>query len=266
MTLQLRDWSWVVVNFSGGKDSSACLLQVLQEAEQCGFPRDRIILSHQCLGRQEWKGTLQLVKDVAEKYKLPLHVTAYRNKDQKPLSLLEYVRKRGKWPDSSNRYCTSEFKRGPGNRVLTELRRQHPGHILQCFGFRAEESAARCKRSELSYNNRASTAAWGVWDWLPIHKMREEEVWSAVRASGMPVHPAYALGMRRLSCVFCIFAPQAQLVLAGQHNTELLEEYAKVEQEIGHDFQHHKPISRILDVVRGHSRLERDDTDDKWNM
>ena len=51
------------------------------------------------------------------------------------------------------------------------------------------------------------------------------------------VHPSYRLGMPRLSCVFCIFAPKAALVLAAKHNPELMAEYVRVEQKIGHTFR-----------------------------
>ena len=87
-----------------------------------------------------------------------------------PNDLLEQVEDRGMWPSSTTRYCTSDHKRGPIRRVMTKLVREHhavhyrptddgwPGHwgkrrpvrILNCMGFRAQESPARAKRAELA--------------------------------------------------------------------------------------------------------------------
>lgn len=50
-----------------------------------------------------------------------------------------------------------------------------------------------------------------------------------VRASGVPHHRAYDLGMPRLSCSICIYATPDALLLAGQHRPDLLDEYADLE-------------------------------------
>ncbi len=47
------------------------------------------------------------------------------------------------------------------------------------------------------------------------------------------VRQADALGIPRLSCVFCMYAPEAALVLGGRHNPELLNAYIDVETRTG---------------------------------
>lgn len=76
-----------------------------------------------------------------------------------------------------------------------------------------------------------------VWDWLPIHDWKEGDVWSRINESGCDHHVAYDLGMPRLSCCFCIFAPKAALLLAGYHNRELLKQYTAIERETGFTFK-----------------------------
>jgi hypothetical protein len=61
----------------------------------------------------------------------------------------------------------------------------------------------------------------------------------------VPWHRAYDLGMPRLSCCFCIFAPRSALLLAGKHNPELLDEYVRVEKEIGHSFRLELPLAEV---------------------
>ncbi len=260
-----REFRWIVINSSGGKDSQTALAKVVERADIWGIPRDRLVVSHQCLGQMEWKGTREVAAAQAACYGLRFEVSKYRTKAGASPTLLDYVRLRGMWPSNTQRYCTSEFKRGPGGRVLTMLYRESPGAILNVFGFRASESPARAKKVVLVKNTRFSTAKRLVMDWLPIHEWTDEQVWAHVKESGVPYHYAYDLGMPRLSCVFCIFAPRAALLVAGQHNPELLAEYVAVERETGHDFQNGKPIESIQEAI---ARGEKPATGGSgaWNM
>lgn len=262
--LPLSRWRWIVVNSSGGKDSQTALATVVKACDAQGIDRSRIVVSHQCLGRMEWKGTLEIVRAHAAHYGLRLEVTSYRDKHGTQSNLLDYVRKRRKWPSSAQRFCTSEFKRGPGGRVIVKLFREAPGEILNVYGFRADESPARAKKQTFARNARFSSGQREVWDWLPIHLWSLESVWQSIRESGLVHHHAYDLQMPRLSCCFCIFAPRAALIVAGRANPELLDEYCALEKEIGHDFQHGKPISAIRDAItRGEQPAV---SHDAWNM
>ena len=88
--------------------------------------------------------------------------------------------------------------------------------------------------------------------WLPIQHWPEAMVWSVCRASGAPIHPAYTAGFPRASCIFCIYAPEHALRLAGLLHPELLDEYVRVERTIGHDFKHHLPLAKVqADLAAG---------------
>lgn len=97
---------------------------------------------------------------------------------------------------------------------------------------RSEESPARAKRKDVSI--RRDTRNVHVTEWLPIKDWSARKVWEVIEASGAPVHQAYALGMTRLSCVFCVLASKSDLRVAARHNPELLQAYQDVEQETGH--------------------------------
>jgi len=58
-------------------------------------------------------------------------------------------------------------------------------------------------------------------------------------------HPACGLDMKRLSCVFCVFAPRQQLLIAARHNPRLASRYAAVERHIGHQFTAAVSIAEI---------------------
>lgn len=212
----------------------------------------------------EWEGTLDLVQRQAAHYGLRLEVSQYRDKHRQEKSLLDYVRKRRKWPDSQNRFCTSEFKRGPGGRVIVKLFREAPGSVLNVYGFRAAESPARAKKASFVRNSRFSTGKREVWDWLPIHDWGEAAVWQSIHASGVPYHQAYDLGMPRLSCCFCIFAPRDALIVAARANPRLLNEYCELEEEIGHTFQNGRSIGSIRDAVQAGEQPKQ--LHGAWNM
>src|SRR5215813_10529461 len=151
-SVNLKSFRWIVVNSSAGKDSQASLTEVIRQADLQGYPRSQIVVSHQCLGQSEWTGTLELARQQAQFYGLRFETSKYRNIAKQELTLLEHVEKRGMWPDANNRYCTSDFKRGPGYRIARALYREAKGDILYVKGFRAEESPARAKRAPFAIN------------------------------------------------------------------------------------------------------------------
>ena len=246
----------ILVNSSAGKDSQAMLDEVCRLAREAGV-LDRVVVVHSNLGRVEWKGTASLARRQADFYGVP-----YREASRPQGDLLTHVRARKRWPDSARRYCTSDHKRGQVQTVITQLGREvlagerarRPGarrrvRVLNCLGMRAEESPARSKLASFEYDARASSRARRVWRWLPLHGWKVGEVWARIKASGCEHHEAYDLGMPRLSCCFCIFAPKAALMLAGKHNPELLAEYVAVEKEIGHSFTKRLPIIEIQNAL-----------------
>jgi 3'-phosphoadenosine 5'-phosphosulfate sulfotransferase (PAPS reductase)/FAD synthetase len=169
--------------------------------------------------------------------------------------LLSQVEARGMWPDPKRRYCTSDHKRAQIDRLYTalttEAEKTRPVRILSCMGMRAEESPARAKKRQFERSVRASNGRRHVDEYLPLHRWTETEVWARIRGSRQAdlIHPAYGLGMPRLSCCFCIFAPKAALVTAGKHNPELLAEYVRVEEKIGHRFRVDLSMAQVAAAV-----------------
>lgn len=263
MLPDLKAFRWIVINSSGGKDSQTALRQVVLEAHRQGVPKDRLVVSHQCLGSSEWPGTLELARAQAGHYGLRFETSKYRDKGGNELSLLDYVRKRGKWPASKQRFCTSEFKRGPGNRIIVRLCREVRGDVLQIFGFRAEESTSRKKKLGLAPDPRASCGTRRVMIWLPIHKWSAHQVWQDIRNSGVPYHQAYDLGMKRLSCVLCIYSPVSQLMIAGRANPGVLDRYAQVEKDIGHRFRMDLSLAQVQQMIK--DEIEVEDDPNNWS-
>ena len=267
--MRLSDFNAVMVNTSGGKDSQTSMRAIARMAKEEKYPTSRIIAAHAAFP-EEWPGAMQLAERHSAHYGITFQVEGYRNKDGESKTLLDYVRLRQKWPSSAVRYCTSEFKRAPCGRVLTAIHRRFANggrtKILNIFGFRAEESPSRAKRKPLAKNTRYSTKSREVWDWLPIHEWKEQEVWDDIEASGVSHHRAYDLGMPRLSCPFCIFAPRAALMTAGKEFPELLDQYVAVENETGHKFRQNLAIADIRQALRDGEEIDAANLNGNWNM
>ncbi len=186
---------------------------------------------------------------------------------------LGQIERRGMFSDQKNRLCTSNNKRDPANTAITELAAEARGktarrpRILQCFGFRAQESSRRRKMLPFYGDKRATTGRKLVEVWLPIHDWKIEAVWGRIGAAGTRPHPAYALGMSRLSCRFCIFAPRSQLILSARLNPALFEEYLALERKIGHRFQDKLSLADIKAAIEaGETGSDGGPDDGCWNM
>ncbi len=156
------------------------------------------------------------------------------------------------WPSSDARYCTSDHKRVEVQKLHTRLSKEHkgegrtpPAKILNALGIRAQESTSRARME--SFSREKATSAQVVDRWYPIHQWAEERVWETIRESGLPHHKAYDLGMRRLSCVFCVFATKEDLMVAAKHNPDLFKTYLELEERVGSSFQ---PTSSLADVEK----------------
>jgi len=240
----LADYDFVIINTSAGKDSQTALAYVVAQADKEAFPRSRLLLAHADLGPMEWPGTAELAATQAAHYGLELA------RVERSQNLLAHIQARGMWPSSTNRFCTSDHKRDQIAKLFTRLASDlaapgRPCRILNVMGMRAQESPARAKLAPLSRNARVSNGRKLVDNWLPLHSWQLPDVWSSIKASGVPYHKAYDLGMPRLSCVFCIFSPPAALMLAGKQHPDLLAQYVDAEKAMGHTFRHKFSLASV---------------------
>lgn len=258
-TPNVLDYDILLVNISAGKDSQASLDVVVEHARQANV-LDRVVVVHADLGDAEWDGVPQLAAEHAAHYGLRFELIARTAADGHTETILERVAQRGMWPAAKTRWCTSDHKRGPIRTVMTKLvaELRHSGQVtgrpvrlLNIMGLRAQESAARARRAAYAPNTSASNGRRQVDDWYPIHQWSTDDVWKQIAAAGTRPHPAYAQGMSRLSCRFCVLASRADLVCSARLNPELAERYATVERQVGHRFRQDLSIADIIADARG---------------
>lgn len=214
-----------VVNHSAGKDSQAMLVRL----KQAGIPDNQMLIVHADLGDVEWDGNLDHIHATAGN--VPI-ITAVAK-----TSFFEMVERRGMFPSPANRQCTSDLKRGPIEREVRRYLKAHPdfgGLVVNCMGMRAQESASRAKKTVFQFSQRNSKAGREWYDWLPIHDLTESDVFQMIRDAGQEPHWAYAAGMTRLSCCFCIMASAADLRTAARLKPDLYRRYVEAERHHGH--------------------------------
>ncbi len=175
LTPELGSYDYILLNESAGKDSQAMMDLVVELAEAAGA-RDRIVAGHADLGRCEWPGTKELAEEHARHYGLRIELVRRELGD-----LLVQIEQRGKFPDKQNRFCTSNHKTSQVEKLITRLAWEHRERlgwrahsrdpraprvrVLNCLGFRSEESPDRAKQPVFCLQTSTSvrTVDW----WLP---------------------------------------------------------------------------------------------------
>lgn len=252
----LTSYDVIVINSSAGKDSQAMTDYVIEQADRQGVSRDRIVMFHADLGRVEWEGTAELAEEHARHYGIRFIKIARPQGD-----LLTQIEQRGMFPDAARRYCTSDHKRGQGRKVLTSLVTERSGlgrpvRVLNCMGFRREESPARAKKLALRRDESASNGKRHVDEWLPILEWTTGQVWARIRRAGTRHHWAYDAGMPRLSCSFCVLASKSALIRAAQLRPALAAEYTAVERRIGHRFRQDLSMAEVVAQAQSADAVE----------
>ena len=234
-----------VVNFSGGKDSMRMLGRVRElypnhpifvVMADTGFEHVRPISA------EDWS------REQVARFALPLSVVRNPNK-----TYLQMVERRGMFPSSTTRQCTSDLKRGPIEKFVRALSQKV---IVNCTGIRSEESSQRSKQIPWKANKSLSVAGRTVWDWMPLFDETLEEVLSWHWQSGTPLHPIYVPEfhrdgttggyLKRFSCRLCIFATTADLVAIEQSDPEAFELVSSLEQRIGFTMRHRRFLVQIV--------------------
>lgn len=222
-----------VLNDSGGKDSQAMRIVV-----RALVPASQLVVMHASLGDVEWPGALEHAACGAARDGIDF-VVASAVKTFFEMVEHRYAVRPGPnsscWPSASNRQCTSDLKRGPIEREVRRILRERGlSSVVTCMGIRAEESPKRSKMSPLIRSDRNSVAGREWWQWLPIFTLTKSDVLRVVDDAGEQLHPAYALGNDRLSCMFCIMGSRKDLRNAAEQNPDLYRRYVEVERRTGY--------------------------------
>jgi len=212
----------VIINFSGGKDSTEAILKALKR-----YPKEELILCYQDTGA-DYLETTSHVKKIAKMVDLPLTILR-SDEDFWDLSL-----RRGYFPTPRRRQCTAYLKRDLFNSWIRHNREKLGDEIVVVSGIRADESLNRSKMAVYGeHPTRLRDGSFKASLWLPCFEMSEREVKEHIKAEGLPLHPCYEFSSR-CSCWCCIFQPASVVRTYAEMNPQLYEKACLVEDEIKH--------------------------------
>jgi len=271
----------VIVSFSGGKDSTCLILQLLE----MGIDKSQIEIWHQSVdgfGEHhtqffDWPTTDQYVQKFCDHFGLTLtrqwrafgfKGELYRENAltndvyyQEPDSgKIKHLPTKGgklstrrkfpaKSPSLSTRWCSAYLKIDVARRVLTD--RFKKGLYLFITGERGEESPQRAKYNVWE-EHQSSNRERKIFQFRPLLHWVEKQVWELIEKFKIRVHAAYYLGLSRLSCMSCIFFSPIHWAILNEVNPSQIDLIEFVEKEFGFTLDNKKSIREMIGVVTSH--------------
>ena len=275
---QLNGYDKIIIAFSGGKDSTACFLDILET----GIEKEKIELWHHDIdGREtekfmDWACTRDYCKKFAEAFGVEIFYSwkeggfsrEMLRQNQKtaptvfetPNGIKKIGGTRGKEntrmkfpqvsPDLSVRWCSAYLKIDVCSAAIRNQERFDDKKTLLVSGERAEESAGRAGYSvfepDRADNREGKRTRRHVDRYRPVHKWTEAEVWEIIKKYKVKVHPAYYIGWGRVSCASCIFGSKNQWASLHKIDKSHVEKIIHYEKLFGVTINRNKSISEMI--------------------
>jgi phosphoadenosine phosphosulfate reductase len=201
----------IAVSYSGGKDSLATLMLVLDAGV-----KPKLLFVDTGL---EFAETIENVDQVAHDFSLELIVESAGD------SFWKNIGQFGP-PAKDFRWCCKTCKLGPATRLI---QKNFPKGVLSFIGQRAYESEQRARKGNVWRNpwTPNQLAASPIQKWTALH------VWLYLMSKGARANPLYERGLERIGCFMCPATDLAELRrvrdMTPQYDRwqEVLDSYAK---------------------------------------
>ena len=271
----LTSYDHVIVAMSGGKDSVACALHLME----MGIRPE--LWHHDVDGHADpffdWPVTPAYCDAFAAAFDLPIfhswRIGGLKRellKENDRLAGVEYetpdglrsggglrgtLSTRRRWPalgaDLRTRWCSSVAKIDVAAIALAGQERFRGKRTLFVTGERAQESRSRANYATFeNHRNHAPgpQARRVVHHWRPIHAWDEADVWALMARHRVNPHPCYHLGWSRGSCAMCIFSGKDHLATLRRILPERFAEFRRLEGEFGHTIRRGQTIDEMADA------------------
>jgi len=276
MKIDLNSYDRIVAMYSGGKDSTAEVLHLLD----LGVDPSKLELWHHLVDGQgptfmDWPVTGAYCRAFAQALGLPIYFSwkvdgflgemLRENALTKPTTFESPCGSctvggdRGKlstrrmFPqqaaDLKTRWCSAYCKIDPASAALRNQERFRDSRTLAVTGERAEESAARAKYKTFEPDRadlRNGKVKRHIDHWRPVHKWKEKKVWDILEGNNIIPHPAYRLGWGRLSCATCIFGSPNQWASYNAIAPDKVKRIAQYEDEFEHTINRTKTVREMV--------------------
>ena len=220
-----------IVMFSGGKDSSCLLHQMLFAGEDV-----EVVF---CNTGWELPETIEFIKGFIEQY----HVKKFTElQSEKFKSLPELVQYKKYMPSPFMRFCTEELKIKPLKAYVESI----DDEVHTYNGVRAEESTKRRKMLPEVYDDYI-----GAMMHRPLLYWTWEMVIDYLKVNEVPINPVYKNGMKRVGCGPCIMISLKEFAVFKELWPERIKIIAKLEEETGSYFFQPDIVPERFRTARG---------------
>lgn len=279
-TPDLDQYSRIVLFTSGGKDSLACLLHLID----LGADLSKVVLHHHKVDGAEgstlmdWPCIDGYLEAFAKAFNLPLYFSWRKhgfegemlreNSGTQPViftrsdgTLVEMGGERSKpstrrkFPQvSANlsvRWCSGQLKIDVAARLLVNDEVFQDGKTLVITGERAEESANRARYAKFEpHRNDLRHGRKPRWidHWRPVHSWSTKQVWDIAERYSVTPFPAYGLGWGRGSCAFCVFNSKDHWATLRIAMPARFERIAQYEREFGYTIHRDHSVVELADM------------------
>lgn len=224
----------VIVSFSGGKDSQACLIQACKE-----FGVNKVTAVF-CDTGWEHELTYRHIDEVTKQLGVPLEVL--RNKS---VNGFIGLCKRMRWfPDTKHRMCTVQLKIQP----MIDYILEQDDDLIIIQGIRSAESASRSKlpcsadyfAEYFADDKKRLYRKTDVHQWCQHHKatverpmfgMSAQDIIDFIIDNGQQPNPLYRRGASRVGCYPCIYSRLSE-VKAMRKDEEYVQRLIRLEDEV----------------------------------
>lgn len=272
----------VIVSMSGGKDSIAAFLKLME----MGVDVAKVEFWHNCVDGApgstvfaDWPFIESYNEELAKAFGVPLYFSWLENGfrgemlktnaisapiiSQTPTGDITLARDakratlktRRMFPQQSGslatRWCSSYLKIDVANRALTNQDRFNNSKTLFITGERREESPGRSRYNQLQHHavdRRDGKLGRSIDHWRPVLNFTEEQVWQIMERHGVLPNPAYRLGWSRSSCQICVFNSPKIWATMLEHFPDRVREIASYEIEFGKSI--HRSQKNVLELAK----------------
>lgn len=270
ITQLLDEADYIICAFSGGKDSIAQVLWLIEQ----GY-KSKIQLHHNLVdGWDDYFFDWKVTKDYCEKFAQCMNLPMYysyriggfrgeitrKNDRPKPMRF-QYIA--GGWGTSGGktgkirdmlqfprvhkdlryRWCSSTLKITCMNAFISAQPEFENKKLVICTGERGQESPGRKKYQQIQIHTTNCNTRF-VQHIRPVLDWREETVWLIMRKWGIVPHAAYYLNFSRCSCRSCIFYDNDALKRLSIIDPDIIEEIADYEIEFDKTIDYDKTRAR----------------------
>lgn len=268
----LDNCDYILLCFSGGKDSLCCLLDLYER----GYG-SKIQLHHHLVDGHhsepvffDWAITKNYCSAIANFFQIPIFYS-WREGGFRKEMLRDQTRTAAVWfeqPDGSLgtaggikgplgyrrrfpmptgnlsiRWCSPSLKISVMDALIAN--QKSPDGKSKMFDGKKTVIVTGERRQEAKSPNtgralykeiephRTSCKKREVWAYRPVIDWKKEEVWAKIQEHGIQCHPAYELGFGRASCRSCVFLRQDDWATLNKIDPEIIKEITDYEKEFG---------------------------------